>query len=184
MEPTVAAVAGVAAAVVVIISAVFFLLIRGTIAEQREREEKYEERLTSQAKLYQWERDWLRKAFDSQTELHQKEGAKFQQRLVEQERLHQTERRELYERIQGAPVNTVPLLTGEDESGTDKGVAGTKDPDEMSPEELAKIGVVSNSDGGFIDLRSKDKQLCDTVKDLLFYRKEAEKEKKEIAASV
>ncbi len=155
MEMVLAIVTGLAAAGVVVQGVTSYLMTQKILAKQDEREE-----------------------------LHRKERERMDERLTDQQNLHYRERRELYERIQAAPVNVVPLLTEVGESGTDKGSAGTKDPDELSPEELAKIGVVSNSDGGFIDLRSKDKQLCDTVKDLLFFREEAEKEKKAIAASV
>ena len=115
-------------------------------------------------------------------ELYYKGQAGLYETMAEQEGAHQTERRELYQRIQGSPVYVEPLLTREGGSGMDKGNGPEiKDPDQMSPEELARIGVVQNADGGFIDTRSKDKGLYDTAKDLLFFREEATKEKESVA---
>lgn len=167
------AAAGFAVAGVVVPFVMSCVAVRNLLAKQDERE-----------KLHLNERVKLNEVMVAQADLHRKERDALNKRLADQEVYHQTERRELYERIQSAPVYTQPLLTGGGESGTDKGRSEAVDPDDMSPEDLAKIGVMPNSDGGFIDLRSKDKDLFETVKGLLFFREETEKEKKELADSV
>ncbi len=177
------AAAGFAVAGVVVPFVASCVVVRKILAKQavredlhREESRKRDENMANQELSHQRERREL-------SYLHREERAALNKRLADQEVYHQTERRELYERIQSAPVYTEPLLTGRVESGRDKGRSEAVDPDEMSPEELAKIGVLANSDGGFIDLRSKDKDLFETVKGLLFFREETEKEKKELADS-
>ncbi len=160
----------------VILSLVSFWLIHGILTRQKQRD-------TERESLCHRERIDLSGRMAAAESLHREEVGKLNQRLADQEVYHQTERRELYERIQQAQVYTEPLLTGRVESGTPNGRSAAVDPDDMSPEDLAKIGVMPNSDGGFIDLRSKDKDLFETVKGLLFFREEAEKKKKELAES-
>lgn len=137
-----------------------------TAAEDFHRGEraKLDERVTNQAKLYQLERDKLNHAMAAQTDIHQRE------------------RRELYERLQGTPVHIESLLTDEGELGKNKGVARDQDSDEMSPEQLARLKIQENSDGGFIDMNTG--VLYENVKALLHYRQEAVEEKKGLTEKI
>ena len=181
MEMVLAIVTGVAATGVVVQGVASYFLTYRILARREslhrnqvaEREKIHREEREAQGTLYILERDRQNKRLEV-----------LDKRLADQEVYHQTERRELYERIQSMPVYTEPLLTGRGGSGTNKGRSAAVDLDDMPLEELAKIGVLANSDGGFIDLWSKDKDLFETVKGLLFFREETEKEKKDLAADI
>lgn len=178
MESIVATVAGFAIGILIQSLAALWV-IRGINSKQSIREElhraermRQNERMSDQVGLYYKERADLHKRLDEQDK-----------RLVEQERLHQTERRELYERIQGgAPVYTQPLLTGDQEKGKNKGAARDLDSDDMSPEQLARLKIQENSDGGFIDTVTG--VLYENVKALLHYRQEAVEEKKGLTEKI
>ncbi len=162
MEMVLAIVTGVAAAGVVIQGMASYMLTQ-------RREERHQDQVAEREKIHRMERDRQNKRLEQ-----------LDNRLVEQERFHQTERRELYERIQQAQVYTEPLLTGGAGSGTDKGSEPRGQDSEVMPaEELARLRIQENSDGGFIDTTSG--VLYENVKALLYYRQEAEKEKKDVA---
>ena len=181
METILMAVAVGFAGGLVIQSVVLCVLVRKLLAKQSDREDlhlkervKLNEVMVAQADIYQGKRA----ANDA---FYREERAELNKRLADQEGYHQTERRELYERIQAAPVYTEPLLTGGGESGTDKGEAEVPNLEELSAEELAKMGIGANSSGEYVDVRSDSKPMYETVKDLLWFREEAEREKKAVA---